>query len=105
MLINSSSLRCFISRSVFLDAGITKRLLTVRRNSGWPGFIRLLRPLDEGGNDREEVEHDPEDLGVAEVELEHPGCPETGDDHHADLRVFRCRPSPGTRTLSQEESL
>src|ERR1019366_8146078 len=105
MLINSSSLRCFISRPLFFDVAIAERLRTVRRNNGGPGFIRLLRPLDEGRNDREEVEHDPEDLGVAEVELEHPGCSETGDDHHADLRVFGCRPSPRTRTLSQEGPL
>src|ERR1043165_2182051 len=59
--------------------------------------------LDVGDHEREDVEHGQEDLGVAEVELEHPRNDEPDRNGDADLSPLRVPPSGALPQKKRDE--
>src|ERR1043165_1679971 len=94
MRISSRSFRDFISLgSLCFDADMAERLRTGCLQFG-NSRRNVFIALDVGDHEGEEVEHGQEYLGVAEVELEHPGDDEPDRNGDADLSPFRV-PSSG----------
>src|SRR5205823_4027308 len=60
--------------------------------------------LDEGDHKRANVQEDPKDLGIAEIELEHAGRRQTKGDRHTDLGKAAHRAIPASRALPQEKA-
>src|SRR5438128_9562627 len=80
-----------------------QRLRTRQRNKGRRPFIRRPRPLDKGHDERTDVQEDPENLGVSEVEFEHARRDETDRDGNPELRKPTLWPVPSSGTLAKKK--
>ena len=80
-----------------------QRLRTVHRNKAGYWFIRRPRPLDEGHDERTDVQEDPENLGISEVELKHARRGETDRDGNPELGKPTLWPVPPSGTLAKKK--
>src|SRR5439155_9047263 len=76
----------------------------VHRNTRERRFIRRPSLLGEGNHERANVQKDPKDLGIAEIELEHAGGGQTKSYRHADLGKAAHRAIPAARAIAQEKA-